>query len=72
MIEAHANGQLLEMQDVHKLLLAVKRSSCASGDAFFADGNALDEMFIRLRPGFVEAVGNQSDVVAAAWPATGD
>ena len=72
MIEALASGQLLEMHEVHDLLLAVKRSGCASDDAFFAGGNALDEMFIRLRPGFADAVQQQAEAVAAAWPGADD
>jgi len=58
MVDAVASGAELEMNRVHGLMLCLKRLSVSSEYAQFAGGNRLDEMFIRLRDGFVETVGH--------------
>ena len=52
MIQALTNGIVIEMADFHRIMLAVKQRSLAPEHVFFASGNALDKMFIHLKPGF--------------------
>ena len=66
MVEAGAEGTVLELSQVHELMIALKKSGIGANDAFFAGGNALDEMFVRLRAGFLAAVETGAgDLIAA-------
>ncbi len=62
MIDAVAAGVPLEMEGVHRLMLAVKRASVLPELAQFAGGNGLDEMFVRLGDGFVQGVARAVEV----------
>lgn len=52
MINAAAEGTAIEMVDFHHLMLRIKESNLLSDCVHFASGNALDAMFIQLRPSF--------------------
>lgn len=54
MILAITEGVRIEMEDVHRVMLEIKRQNLLPDHAFFASGNDLDQMFIQLRPGFFE------------------
>jgi hypothetical protein len=54
MVRAAARGIPLEMEDIHAVLLRIKKENLTPDHAFFASGNELENMFIVLRPGFLE------------------
>jgi len=61
MLDAASEGVPLEMETVHQFLLMIKERNILTDCVFFASGNSLDKMFIRLKPTFpqrlVEALG---------------
>lgn len=70
MLDAALKGHVVEMGFSNRMLLAIKRSGAAAGTVFFASGNAVDQMFVQLRPGFVEGVVSSADVIAGEMRAT--
>ncbi len=56
MTMAIEDGIRIEMVDFHRLMLTIKQNSLLPEHAFFASGNDLDQMFVLLKPGFVEQV----------------
>jgi hypothetical protein len=56
MLDASAEGQVLEMEWVHRLLLIIKQKSWLTDVVSFAAGSALDTMFVRLKPNFVDRI----------------
>jgi hypothetical protein len=54
MLDASAEGKVLEMEQVHRLLLTIKQKSLLTDIVSFAAGSALDTMFVRLKPSFLE------------------
>jgi hypothetical protein len=56
MLDAAADGTVIEMVEFHDLVLRIKQASALPEHAFFASGNDLDRMFIQLKPGFHERV----------------
>ncbi len=55
-ILAAVDGTAIEMIDSHNLMIALKKSGSLSDHVFFASGNALDKMFVQMKPGFVEGL----------------
>lgn len=53
MLDASADGQVLEMDLIHRLFLIIKRKSLLSDVVSFAAGSELNTMFLRLKSGFV-------------------
>jgi len=64
MIEALTNGVAIEMADFHRLMLRIKQRSALPDHAFFASGNDLDQMFIQLKPGFVQEVEKNEAILS--------
>jgi hypothetical protein len=62
MLDAAADGIILEMADFHNFLMKVKEGNVLTDSVFFGAGNALDTMFIRLKPSFPAQL---SDAVGA-------
>ena len=58
MLDAAAEGTVLEMHEVHRFLLAIKEHDLLTDCVFFASGNALDKMFIRLKPSFPDRLND--------------
>ena len=56
MLEALDDGFAIEVADFHQLLLNIKQRAVLTEHVFFSSGNAIDQMFIQLRPGFHEEV----------------
>lgn len=56
MIRSAASGSAVEMTQLHRMMLQVKKESLLPEHVYFSSGNALDGMFVTLRPGFLEAV----------------
>jgi len=54
MLIAAADAVIIEVDDVYRMMLAVKQGSLLPDHAFFASGNDFDKMFIHLKPGFDE------------------
>ena len=63
LILAARDGIRLEMADCHRLMLQVKQGSLLPDHAYFASGNDLDQMFILLKPGFLDAVKSRGDLL---------
>lgn len=56
MIKSLAAGKVLELNEVHKLFLEMKRIPAFSESVKYAAGNELDRMFVELKPSFTEEV----------------
>ena len=61
MVDSASVGRVLEMRGIHRLMRCLKATSIASDHASFAGGNELDQMFVRLRDGFVQSVLDAKD-----------
>jgi hypothetical protein len=67
MVSAAADGHAIEMADFERLMVAMKKLNLAPEGAFFAGGNDLETMFVRLRPQFLEALGTKSTELQLAY-----
>lgn len=67
MLDASVNGQVLEMDRVHRLLLIIKRTSLLGDAVLFAAGSTLETMFVRLKPGFLERVSDVLSDLEKEW-----
>jgi hypothetical protein len=65
LILAANDGIRLEMADCHRLMLQIKQGSLLPDHAYFASGNDLDQMFILLKPGFLDGVKSRRDLLLA-------
>jgi hypothetical protein len=54
MLSAAVDGVRLEMAEVHELMLRIKHNDALPEHVSFASGNDLDQMFIHIKPGFLE------------------
>lgn len=54
MLSAAVDGVRLEMAQVHDLMLRIKHKDALPEHVSFASGNDLDQMFIHIKPGFLE------------------
>jgi hypothetical protein len=54
MLSAAVDGIHLEMAEVHRLMYRIKRDDAFPDHVSFASGNDLDQMFIHIKPGFLE------------------
>lgn len=54
MLSAAVEGVRLEMVEVHTMMLRIKHSDALPEHVSFASGNDLDQMFIHIKPGFLE------------------
>jgi hypothetical protein len=54
MLLAAIDGVRIELSDVHRLMIRIKRDDLMPDHVFFASGNELDHMFVHIKPGFVE------------------
>jgi hypothetical protein len=64
MLSAVSDGIPLEMAEIHNFMLLIRRRSLLPEHAFFSSGNELDQMFIQLKPGFMEQVENSKRIWA--------
>jgi hypothetical protein len=64
MLSAVSDGIALEMAEIHNFMLSIRRGSLFPEHAFFSSGNRLDQMFIQLKPGFMEEVENSKGIRA--------
>jgi hypothetical protein len=64
MVTAAANGIAIEMAEIHRIMLAIKQQNLCPDHAFFASGNNLDQMFIQLKPGFLERAEQSSALLS--------
>jgi hypothetical protein len=62
-LDASLQGDIVEMGMLNRMLLAMKRAGVAPETVFFASGNDVDEMFVQLRPGFIEGVRANADEI---------
>ena len=67
MLDASVNGQFLEMDRVHRLLLIIKRTSLLGDAVLFAAGSTLETMFVRLKPSFLERVSDVLSDLEKEW-----
>lgn len=67
MLDAAADGVILEMRSVHRLLLVIKKRGLLSDDVQFAAGTALETMFVRIKPPFVERFGTVASQITEEW-----
>jgi hypothetical protein len=65
LILAVSEGVRLEMADCHRLMLHIKQGSLMPDHVYFASGNDLDQMFILLKPGFLDEVKSRGDLLLA-------
>jgi hypothetical protein len=71
MVTAAAEGVAIEMASFERLMNAIKRVSALPEHVFFAGGNDLDTMFLRLKPGFLEALElNRTSIESAYFAST--
>ncbi len=56
MLDGIEDGVAIEIADFHRLLLTIKQQAVITEHVFFSSGNDIDQMFIQLRPGFLEQV----------------
>lgn len=57
MIQASARSEIIELDDIHRLFLDLKRKGNLPNIVRFAAGNDLDRMFVDIGATFVEEVG---------------
>jgi hypothetical protein len=55
---ASTDGVAVEMSAFNRLLLSIKQQGRLQEHVFFASGNELDTMFVQLKPGFLEQLGD--------------
>lgn len=67
MLDASAEGQVLEREWVHRLLLIIKVKSLMTDVVSFAAGSALETMFVRMKPNFIERILGVSDELEKEW-----
>ena len=65
-LSAASDGVAIEMSEIHRFMLFIKQHGLLPGHVFFSSGNNLDQMFIQLKPGFVEQVTNSEPPFAQA------
>jgi hypothetical protein len=65
-LSAASDGVAIEMSEIHRFMLFIKQHSLLPDHAFFSSGNDLDQMFIQLKPGFVEQVASSGSPFAQA------
>lgn len=63
MLEALDDGHAIEVADFHRLLLTIKQRAVLTEHVFFSSGNAVDQMFIQLRPGFLEEIQRKAKML---------
>lgn len=56
MVKSLVGGKVLELAEVHKLCLEMKRIEAFTESVKYAAGNELDRMFVEVRPSFTEEV----------------
>jgi hypothetical protein len=56
MLRGLERGVLLEVAQLHAVLLALRRNGELADHVYFAAGNEIDKMFILIRPGFLDAL----------------
>jgi len=61
MLRGLERGLLVEVAQLHAVLLALRRSGELGDHIFFAAGNEIDKMFILVRPGFLDALKTWTD-----------
>jgi hypothetical protein len=66
MISAASDGVVIEMSEIHRFMLSIRKNSLFPEHVFFSSGNELDRMFIQLRPGFLEKVAESQQPLAEA------
>jgi hypothetical protein len=64
MLTAVSDGIAIEMSEIHKFMLFIKKHGLLPEHVFFASGNDLDQMFIQLKPGFMEQIANSRHAFA--------
>lgn len=57
-IRSLKTSEIIEIKDVHALLLSFKQNNLFSNSVRFAAGNDIDKMFIDIRPSFIEEAEN--------------
>lgn len=67
MLDASAQGKILEMEQVHRLLLMIKQRSILTDVVSFAAGSALDTMFVRLKRSFVDRISSVLGEFEGEW-----
>ena len=60
MIEAASHGHVVELADLHRIMMTLKRDDILREHTFFSGGNEIDRMFILLKPGFADAFQHRS------------
>jgi hypothetical protein len=69
MLDAAADGVVIEMYHVHRLLLIIKSRALMSDVALFAAGTTIDTMFVRLKESFLDRIQRELQVIAQEWNA---
>lgn len=69
MTSAAAEGAAIEMVCFERLMNAIKGLSALPDDVFFAGGNDLDTMFIRIKSGFLNALEVNRTSIQSAYQA---
>jgi hypothetical protein len=67
MLDSAAEGVVLEMESVHRLLLTIKQRALLSDSVMFAAGSTLDTMFVRIKPSFIERLSTAASDIAEEW-----
>jgi hypothetical protein len=67
MLDASADGQVLEMASIHRFFVIVKRKSLLSDVVSFAAGSELNTMFVRIKPGFLAGVPSVLGELQKEW-----
>ena len=67
MIEAASQGHVVELADLHRIMITLKRDDLLREHAFFSGGNEIDTMFILLKPGFADAFQDRSAEIDSGW-----
>jgi hypothetical protein len=67
MLDASADGQVLEMDLIHRFLVIVKRKGLLSDVVSFAAGSELNTMFVRIKPGFLAGVPSVLGELQKEW-----
>jgi hypothetical protein len=66
MLDALDDGYAIEVADFHRLLVTIKQRAVLTEHVFFSSGNAIDQMFIQLRPGFHEEVQRRATMLSSS------
>ena len=67
MIEAASQGHVVELADLHRIMMTLKRGDLLREHAFFSGGNEIDTMFILLKQGFTDAFEDRSAAIYSGW-----